>query len=185
MGSDHQSLQWLSTQNVATLSYRLLRWVEFFSLLYFVQEYLPGQANVLPDYLSRPATEVLIVTVAGSEKLHLFALAGLLHDGQEAIPSPLSLCAVLDEWPVETDFYSRQQAAQAADPHLGEITTTLGTTSTACMPNAICGSQRFCGAGSGWAPAHCGSFGAPSVQRSVNCFVTREDTRGGTGRWQR
>ncbi len=42
VGSDHQSLQLLSTQNVTTLSDRLLRLVEFFSLFDFVQEYSPN-----------------------------------------------------------------------------------------------------------------------------------------------
>jgi len=40
--SDHQSLKWLQTQNVVTLSDRLLRWVEFFSLFDFAQKYIPG-----------------------------------------------------------------------------------------------------------------------------------------------
>ena len=64
--SDHQSLKWLQTQNVNTLSDRLLRWVEFFSLFEFDQDYVPGELNVLPDHLSRPATEVLLVTDTGS-----------------------------------------------------------------------------------------------------------------------
>ena len=49
--SDHQSLKWLHTQNVTTLSDRLLRWVEFFSLFDFGHDYLPGDENVLPDHL--------------------------------------------------------------------------------------------------------------------------------------
>ncbi len=70
VGSDHQSLQWLrvSTQNVAKLSNWLLQWLEFFSLFDFVQEYLPGQENVLPYYLSRPPVEVLLVTETGAHE---------------------------------------------------------------------------------------------------------------------
>ncbi len=56
--SDHESLKWLSTQDVATLSVRLLRWVEFFSLFDFDQGYIPGEMNVLPDHLSRPISTV-------------------------------------------------------------------------------------------------------------------------------
>ena len=36
--SDHQSLEWLQSQKVETLSDRLLRWVEFFSLFDFQQQ---------------------------------------------------------------------------------------------------------------------------------------------------
>ena len=126
VGSDHQSLQWLSTQNVTTLSDRLLRWVEFFSLFDFVQEYLPGQANVIPDYLSRPAVEVLLITEAGEqESLDLIALAILLHEGQDTLPVASLVCPVLEEWRVETDFYSQLRAAQTADPHLTQIKQQL------------------------------------------------------------
>ena len=54
--SDHQSLKWLQTQDVTTLSDRLLRWIEVFSLFDFNQEYLTWVENVIPDHLSRPAT---------------------------------------------------------------------------------------------------------------------------------
>ncbi len=99
VGSDHQSLQWLSTQNVTTLSGRLLRWVEFFSLFDFVQEYLPGQENVIPDYLSRPPVEVLLATETGvHEQLDLLALVFLLRDGgQEATPGQLPVWPLLVE----------------------------------------------------------------------------------------
>ena len=53
--SDHESLKWLQTQNVDTLSDRLLRWLEYLSLFDFKQEYIPGEHNVFPDHLSRPA----------------------------------------------------------------------------------------------------------------------------------
>ncbi len=48
--SDHESLKWLKTQDVTTMSDRLLRWVEFFSLFDFEQGYIPGDLNVLPDH---------------------------------------------------------------------------------------------------------------------------------------
>jgi len=54
--SDHESLKWLQTQQVDTLSDRLLRWLEYFSLFDFQQDYIPGDSNVLPDLLSRPSS---------------------------------------------------------------------------------------------------------------------------------
>jgi hypothetical protein len=56
--SEHESLKWLQTQGVTTLSDCLLRWVEYFSLYDFQQEYIPGELNVFPDGLSRPTTAV-------------------------------------------------------------------------------------------------------------------------------
>ena len=126
VGSDHQSLQWLHTQNVTTLSDRLLRWVEFFSLFDFVQEYLPGEVNVLPDYLSRPAVEVLLVTEAGGqENLDLIALAVFFHNGQDAVPGVLPVCPLFEETRVETDFYVRLRAAQDADHQLAQVKQQL------------------------------------------------------------
>ena len=60
VNSDHESLKWLRSQDVTTLSDRLLRWVEFFSLFDFEQKYIPGADNVLPDHLSRPSSSVVV-----------------------------------------------------------------------------------------------------------------------------
>ena len=86
--SDHESLKWLQTQNVDTLSDRLLRWLEYLSLFDFKQEYIPGEHNVFPDHLSRPAehrpaTQVILGSGARNEEhLDLPALVNLLQIDQ-------------------------------------------------------------------------------------------------------
>ena len=74
-------------QNVTTLSDRLLRWVEFFSLFDFAQEYVPGTNNVLPDYLSRPSTEVFLILEDGSKRsFDLLSLALFLDAASDITP---------------------------------------------------------------------------------------------------
>ena len=124
--SDHQSLKWLQTQNVTTLSDRLLRWIEYFSLFDFNQEYLPGDENVLPDHLSRPVTEVLLVKQGMEEQqFDLLSLAVLLHDHQQVLPQPAVVLPVLTESNIQTEFFQKLLQAQARDPYISAIRTQL------------------------------------------------------------
>ena len=124
--SDHQSLKWLQTQNVNTLSDRLLRWVEFFSLFEFDQDYVPGELNVLPDHLSRPATEVLLVTDNGQIcQFDLSSLAVFLDTYQEIMPPSSLLCPVFSESLIETEFITKLRQAQAANPEIAQLTAAL------------------------------------------------------------
>ena len=123
--SDHQSLKWLQTQDVSTLSDRLLRWIEFFSLFDFNQEYLPGVENVIPDHLSRPATHVLVVSEAGTQDLDLWSLAVLLHDHQDVYPPSCLIAPVLVDSALPERFCDQLRQAQAADPQLADIKAQL------------------------------------------------------------
>jgi hypothetical protein len=42
------------------MSDRLVRWVEYFSLFDFDQQYIPGERNVLQDHISRPTSSVVL-----------------------------------------------------------------------------------------------------------------------------
>mmetsp|Transcript_5617 Transcript_5617/g.17995 ORF Transcript_5617/g.17995 Transcript_5617/m.17995 type:complete len:941 (-) Transcript_5617:11-2833(-) len=121
--SDHESLKWLQTQKVDTLSDRLLRWLEYFSLFDFKHEYLPGELNVLPDQLSRPETHVLLVQGSQSTPYDLVDMADLF-DKHQAISVSTSaepaLSVVLDH-EVHSTFEQDLRDAQATDPHLQEV----------------------------------------------------------------
>jgi hypothetical protein len=125
--SDHESLKWLKTQDVSTLSDRLLRWVEFFSLFDFDQGYIPGDVNVLPDHLSRPTSSVHISAgQADGEELDLLALALLLQAHQHILPLlPASDDTVLPDSQVHSLFYDQIAAAQRQDPELSSIVQQL------------------------------------------------------------
>ena len=111
--SDHQSIKWLQTQNVVTLSDRLLRWVEFFSLFDFAQEYIPGELNVLPDHLSRPATEVHIVLEdTGKQPFDIVALMVTLHEHQHVQPILPVVCPIILETQVQSEFAKQLREAQ-------------------------------------------------------------------------
>jgi hypothetical protein len=112
--SDHESLKWLQTQGVATLSDRLLRWVEYFSLYDFQQEYIPGELNVFPDGLSRPATTVCVVLTDGQVATwDLWTMAAQLNATQEVVPVKSSLVAGLTETSFITPF--REAIVKAQD----------------------------------------------------------------------
>ena len=124
--SDHESLKWLQTQGVATLSDRLLRWVEYFSLYDFQQEYIPGELNVFPDGLSRPATMVCVVLHDGqSVQWDLWTMAVRLDEKQAVVPSQSSLVAVLSETSFLTPFREDIVKAQDADPEYAAIKDKL------------------------------------------------------------
>ena len=124
--SDHQSLKWLQTQNVTTLSDRMLRWVEYFSLFDFNHEYLPGDENVLPDHLSRPVTEVLLVKQGmDSQHFDLLTLAVFLHDHQQVLPQLAVVLPVFAETNIQTEFFQKLRQAQAQDPFISTLCNQL------------------------------------------------------------
>ena len=120
--SDHQSLEWLQSQKVETLSDRLLRWVEFFSLFDFKQQYIPGVDNVLPDQLSRPATEVVVGAEDQRRELDLMAIATLLQEqsGVTLSPAPADVDEV-DMHGLQASLATDLRAAQRADAELSAI----------------------------------------------------------------
>ena len=94
----------VANTGITMLSDRPLRWLEHFSLYDFKQEYIPGDDNVLPDTLSRPATQVLSISASGhSEEWDLWTLAVRLDDSQAIIPVMPSLVAVLSDTLFQTD----------------------------------------------------------------------------------
>lgn len=132
--SDHESLQWLKTQDVTTMSDRLLRWVEYFSLFDFDQGYIPGEINVLPDHLSRPDSSVEVTSEAGStaQQMDLIDLALFLQDHQHILPVlPVSEDAVLPDTQVSDRFYDQIVAAQQQDPETVAIIQKLSDPSSA------------------------------------------------------
>jgi len=130
--SDHESLKWLQTQNVDTLSDRLLRWLEYLSLFDFKQEYIPGEHNVFPDHLSRPAehrpaTQVILGSGAlNEEQLDLPALVNLLQIDQRCGTAfPVLEDMVLPDSEVHSTFYDQIVTAQRADAEIQTIVSTL------------------------------------------------------------
>lgn len=124
--SDHESLKWLRTQGVSTLSDRLLRWVEYFSLFDFQHEYIPGEDNVFPDNLSRPATQVFVVsTESGTREWDLWTLATRLDSHQAISPLVDSMVAVVAGTQFQAPFLTAIREAQAADPDLAAIKEQL------------------------------------------------------------
>jgi hypothetical protein len=124
--SDHKSLKWLQTQGVSTLSDRLLCWLEYFSLYDFQQEYFPGDDNVLPDNLSRPSTEVLVVTTSGSAAVwDLWTLAVRLDDCQHILPAGPCCFPVLADTLLQTYLLARIREAQERDPVTADIKNKL------------------------------------------------------------
>ena len=125
--SDHESLKWLRTQDVATMSDRLLRWVEFFSLFDFDQGYIPGAVNVLPDHLSRPSSSVVVTSSPDEQQqLDLLDLALLLQEHQHVFPViPVSEEVVFPDSQVHSLFYDQIVAAQQQDPETVAIVQQL------------------------------------------------------------
>ena len=120
--SDHESLKWLKTQDVATLSDRLVRWVEFFSLFDFDQGYIPGELNVLPDHLSRPSSSMVV----NSLPVDVVDLALFLQEHQHVLPLlPASDEVVLPDTQVRSLFYDQIVAAQKQDPETSAIVNQL------------------------------------------------------------
>jgi hypothetical protein len=79
--SDHESLKWLQTQDVNTMSDRLVRWVEYFSLFDFDQQYIPGELKVLPDHFSRPTSSVVLSSdLTRPQQLDLIDLSLLVQE---------------------------------------------------------------------------------------------------------
>ena len=64
---DHEGLEWLKAQDVANISDRLLRWVEFFSLFDFDPGYIPGKVNLLQDHLSRPTSSDVVTSAQATQ----------------------------------------------------------------------------------------------------------------------
>ena len=125
--SDHESLKWLKTQDGPTLSDRLLRWVEFFSLFYFDQGYIPGDHNVLPDHFSRPTSSVVVKSDEGADdSLDLMSLALFLQEHQHILPLlAASADAVFPDSEVHSLFYEAIVAAQKQDPEISAIVQKL------------------------------------------------------------
>jgi hypothetical protein len=140
--SDHESLKWLQTQNVDTLSDRLLRWLEYFSLFDFRQEYIPGDTNVLPDHFSRPVderppTQVSLLPGASafdspSQPLDLVSLVELLQeDKRYGSVLPILDDTVLPDSQVHSTFFDQIVEAQRSDPALQDIVDSLGVSGQA------------------------------------------------------
>ena len=131
--SDHESLKWLRTQDVATLSDRLLLWVEFFSLFDFDQGYIPGELSVLPDHLSRPISTVSLSSDQDdSRSLDLIELALLLQEHQHIFPViQADAEAVFPDTQVRSLFYDQIVAAQQQDPETKAIVKKLLDPATA------------------------------------------------------
>ena len=124
--SDHESLKWLQTQGVTTLSDRLLRWVEYFSLYDFQQEYIPGELNVFPDGLSRPETAVCVVQHDGTlVPWDLWTMAVRLDEQQDVVPARSNLVAVLTETSFVSTLREDIVKAQDADPEYAAIKNKL------------------------------------------------------------
>ena len=125
--SDHESLKWLKTQDVATLSDRLLRWLEYFSLFDFDQGYIPGVDNVLPDHLSRPATLLILNTTQPTpQPLDFMSLVLLVQEHQHICPVlENSADAVLPDTEVHSLFYDQIVAAQLNDPDIQTVVAKL------------------------------------------------------------
>ena len=125
--SDHKSLKWLKTQDVATLSDRLLRWLEYFSLFDFDQGYIPGVDNVLPDHLSRPATLLILNTTQPTpQPLDFMSLVLLVQEHQHICPVlENSADAVLSDTEVHSLFYDQIVAAQLNDPDIQTVVAKL------------------------------------------------------------
>ena len=122
--SDHESLKWLRTQNASTLSDRLLRWVEYFSLFDFQHDFIPGENNVIPDTLSRPATQVLLLSREG-EAWDLATLAVRFDKHQTIVPQAPTLCTIIEETKVHNEFLAEIRKAQTNDQELQRIKTSL------------------------------------------------------------
>jgi hypothetical protein len=87
-------------------------------------EYVPGELS--PDHLSRPATEVLLVTANGQIcQFDLSSLAVFLDTDQEIIPPSSVLCPVFSESLIETEFITKLRQAQAANPEIAQLTAAL------------------------------------------------------------
>ena len=113
---------------MSTLSDRLLRWVEYFSLFDFGQDYLPGDDNVLPDHLSRPATSVCVICLEDAQPIReydLIALGAWLHEHQHVCPPSPLVCPVLSETRIQSELRSRVRQAQAQDPGVQDIRQKL------------------------------------------------------------
>jgi transposase InsO family protein len=125
--SDHESLKWLQTQDVNTMSDRLVRWVEYFSLFDFDQQYIPGELNVLPDHFSRPTSSVVLSSdPTAPQQLDLIDLALLLQEHQHVLPVlPASEDAVFPDTQVHSLFYDQIVAAQNQDPEIAAIVQRL------------------------------------------------------------
>lgn len=125
--SDHESLKWLQTQDVNTMSDRLVRWVEYFSLFDFDQQYIPGELNVLPDHFSRPTTCVVLASDRSSpQQLDLIDLALFLQEHQHVLPVlPANDDAVFPDTQVHSRFFDQIAAAQKNDPETAAIVHRL------------------------------------------------------------
>ncbi len=111
---------------MSTLSDRLLRRLEYLSLYDFQQAYIPGDNNVLPDNLSRPVTEVLVVATRGPSAVwDLWALAVHLDDCQHIPPAGSCLFPVLADTLLQTVLLARIREAQDLDPVTADIKTEL------------------------------------------------------------
>lgn len=135
ISSDHQSLKWLKTQKIDTLSDRLIRWNQFFSLYDFDNiEYLKGTENVPADFCSRPPSATTEVQFSSSDssaagpKQHDAHSLAILFDSYQHIQSPLDapICALVDSVAV-TDLLPRLRQAQTHDPVLGPILNRLSS----------------------------------------------------------
>lgn len=132
ISSDHQSLKWLKTQKLDTLSDRLIRWNQFFSLYDFDNiNYLKGAENVPADFCSRPPSEVYFnamtpeFSVADSKQHDACSLT-ILFDSYQHVQSPVDapICTLVDSVAI-TDLLPRLRQAQTADPVLGPILRRL------------------------------------------------------------
>lgn len=141
--SDHESLQWLLSQNVTTLSDRLLRWIEYFSLFDFKAEYVPGDENVLPDALSRPAlsrgevqqqpsrppTQVQVTSteagILSHQNLDLVSLAVLFQAECLVKPAIPMLCTLGTATTLQSTLLAAIRQAQEQDAQLVDVKRRL------------------------------------------------------------
>ena len=97
--SDHDSLKYLFTQK--ELSQRILRLCEFMADFNFTEvRYVPGPANVVPDFLSRPWVDEQGQDRAAICPLHLLSTAPpVQHTSLHSLrQDPCSSVVVLPTW---------------------------------------------------------------------------------------
>ena len=118
--SYHESLKYLHSQKIETMSTRLIRWSQYFSLFNFENiEYLPRKTNVVTDFCSHPPTEVKYSDTDGPPQAHSLLSLAMLFDAYSHNQSPLLvyLYACIDPTSA-TDLFLQLLAAQQADTDL-------------------------------------------------------------------
>ena len=127
VSSNHESLKWLKSQKIETLSDCLIQWNQFFSLYYFDNiAYLPGEQNVPADFCSRPPTNVYVLRATSSAPVTRVSYdtvdLATLFDACSHVQSPVEaiICACVEST-VNAEFLQRVRRAQQADSGMGDI----------------------------------------------------------------